>query len=60
MPEVLDKFTVKRLLKEKRVFAWEVAEEMHLCESALSKRLRNPTAEQVKEILQTIEKISKR
>jgi predicted transcriptional regulator len=60
MPEVLDKYTIKRVLKERRIYAYEIAEEMHLCESALSKRLRNPTAEQVKEILQIIDKISKR
>ena len=58
MPDKVDKWTVKRKLQESRVYGYEVAEELKITESGLSKRLRNPSAEQAAEIMEAINRIS--
>lgn len=56
--EAVDRWTVKKALQKQHVHGYELAEHLGICESALSKRLRNPTADQVKEMLAAINTIT--
>ena len=60
MPEKLDKWTVKRKLQERRLCAYEVADYLNITESALSKRLRAPTQQQVEEVLSAIDRLAEK
>lgn len=58
--KVRDRYDFKRLLESKRVRAFEVANYLGLTESALSKRLRNPSEAQLEEMVTAVMEIAKK
>ena len=50
---------LRRKLKESGVRNYQLAEELGICESALSKRLRSPSKEQAKEITAALARVKK-
>lgn len=60
MRDRLDGWELKRLIRESGVFGYEVAAALKITESALSKRLRNPSKEQYAEIERALESVKKR
>ena len=60
MADRSDGWALKKRIRDCRVFGYEIAAELNITESALSKQLRAPTKAQEKEIVGALERIIKR
>lgn len=60
MREKMDGWQLKRKIREGGCFNYEIASELKITESALSKRLRSPSREQYAEIEKALESVKKR
>lgn len=60
MKERMDGWTLKRKIRDGGCFNYEIAEALKITESALSKRLRNPSREQAEQIEKALETVKKR